>query len=201
LTDYAMPPGETGASMLRRAESGGHLRDVAAIMYTSAESPERLPDVRLVPKGSDLSVLLRAMDDALSRVREEDMRRTRESLEQRTSRASALGTPVARVELVLYVSASSPLSHRALQQLKNLLSEYDESSIDAVVRDLAHDPAAADADGVAFTPTLVVRRPGPPEWFLGDLREPDVLRDRFAAAGVKRRVLSVESEGGARGGP
>jgi len=91
----------------------------------------------------------------------------------------------ARVELVLYVSAASPASVRAVANVRRLLRQYPSGQIDFTVCDLAQDPASAEADGIAFTPTLCKRQPEPPMWILGDLSHPEPLVELLEFYGVE----------------
>lgn len=75
----------------------------------------------------------------------------------------------APLELILYVSGSSPSSIRALSNLRRLLREYRQGQVSLAIRDLAVDPAAGARDQIAFTPTLFKKAPGPPMRILGDL--------------------------------
>src|SRR5690606_23252575 len=99
---------------------------------------------------------------------------------------NAPGPP--RIELVLYVSSSSPASARARRNLERALAGYDAAKVSLVVVDLSRPGAeSAPDDRVAFTPTLVKRVPPPRTWLLGDLRDLRVLRQLLEDAGVARK--------------
>jgi KaiB-like protein len=80
------------------------------------------------------------------------------------------------VELVLYVSPSSPACARAQRNIHELIARLGVSNVDLDVRDVSEDAERAEADRILFTPTLVVRRPLL-TWIVGDLTNgEDVLR-------------------------
>jgi circadian clock protein KaiB len=84
----------------------------------------------------------------------------------------------------LYVSAASPASIQAKRNLQRVLKEFAPSQVKLTVCDLVRHPLDADADRVAFTPTLVKRAPEPKMWILGNLRDSEVLSDLLLACGV-----------------
>lgn len=90
-----------------------------------------------------------------------------------------------RVELVLYISAASPASVRAVVNAKRLLREYKAADVDLTICDLTKDPSAGDRDQIAFTPTLCKRAPEPPLWILGDLAQPGPLIELLEFYGVQ----------------
>jgi KaiB domain len=91
------------------------------------------------------------------------------------------------IELILYVSALSPSSVRAVANAKRILGQYKSSQVALTVCDLAQDASAAERDQIAFTPTLCKRRPEPPVWILGDLTHPEPLLELLAFYGVETR--------------
>jgi circadian clock protein KaiB len=91
----------------------------------------------------------------------------------------------ARIELVLYISAASPSSVRAVANLQRLLRRYRSGQVSLSVRDLTEDPSCGDADQIAFTPTLYKREPAPPMWILGDLSRPEPLLELLSFHGVE----------------
>lgn len=91
---------------------------------------------------------------------------------------------VHRVELVLYVSTSSAASIQARRNLDRVLEAFDPRQVKCSVCDLGRDPMAGVADSVAFTPTLVKRYPEPKMWFVGNLREPEIVADLLRVCGV-----------------
>jgi circadian clock protein KaiB len=91
-----------------------------------------------------------------------------------------------RVELVLYVSAVSPASARALANARRILERYRARDFVFSVCDLAGDPVAAERDQIAFTPTLCKHSPEPPLWIVGDLSHPEPLIELLDYYGVHR---------------
>ena len=65
------------------------------------------------------------------------------------------------VELILYVSAHSPHSVAAIENIRNVIKRLRPSRVRLTIHDLSKDPSQGDADGVTFTPTLVKRSAGP----------------------------------------
>jgi KaiB domain len=89
-----------------------------------------------------------------------------------------------RVELVLYVSAVSPASVRAVVNAKRILREYKGADVVLTICDLTKDPLAGEHDQIAFTPTLCKRTPEPPMWIVGDLAQPAPLIELLEFYGV-----------------
>jgi circadian clock protein KaiB len=89
------------------------------------------------------------------------------------------------IEFVLYVSAASPSSVRAVANLRRILRQYRSRDVKVTVCDLTRDPGQADRDQIAFTPTLYKRRPEPPMWILGDLSQPAPLVELLEYYGVQ----------------
>jgi circadian clock protein KaiB len=89
-----------------------------------------------------------------------------------------------RIELVLYVSAASPSSVRAVANLKRILRRYPARRVAVSVCNLSEDPALGERDRIAFTPTLCKRAPEPPMWIIGDLSHPEPLVELLEFCGV-----------------
>jgi KaiB-like protein len=89
------------------------------------------------------------------------------------------------IELVLYVSPSSPASARAVANLRRIVRQYKKRQIVVTVCDLSSDPTGGERDQIAFTPTLCKRRPEPPAWILGDLSRAEPLIELLEFCGVK----------------
>jgi CheY-like chemotaxis protein len=87
------------------------------------------------------------------------------------------------VELILYVSAYSPKSSAAINNIKSVLSRVRSSRVRLTICDLSRNPNAGDADAVAITPTLVKRPPGPRTFILGHITNPDLLVELIQACG------------------
>jgi hypothetical protein len=97
-------------------------------------------------------------------------------------------TPVQpRVDLILYVSAASEKSQRALRAVKEVLRDYQAEQVRFSTCDLSIHPQEGENDSVLFTPTLVTQGPGPKTAIIGNLEDKDILRDLLDAKGVDRR--------------
>jgi hypothetical protein len=95
-------------------------------------------------------------------------------------------TPQApKIELVLYISASSPSSARAVANLRRILRRYKRGRVAVAVRDLYAEPWSGERDQITFTPTLCKRAPEPPLWILGDLSRPEPLVELLEFYGVE----------------
>ena len=92
-----------------------------------------------------------------------------------------------KVELVLYTSAESEKSRRAVRTVNEVLKRYDASQIRFSTCDLSQRPTDAEVDAVVFTPTLVKQSPGPRTSIIGNLEREDVLCELLDASGVDRR--------------
>jgi hypothetical protein len=92
-----------------------------------------------------------------------------------------------KIDLVLYISASSEKSLKAARAIDEVLKQYDTSQVNFAIRDLSNAPTAADEDSVVFTPTLVKRGPGPRTWIVGNLEHPELLMDLLEVSGVERK--------------
>jgi two-component system response regulator GlrR len=166
LTDYAMPGG-TGTWMLREADRLGLMDGAAAMIVTAHPDVRELANITVIHKPLDL-------DDFLDQVRS--------VLPPWRSSSNTVDSEV--IELVLYISSTSPASTRARQNLAELLSRFEQGRIRYTIVDLATDPMAGDADRIAFTPTLVKRSPGPRTWILGNLQNVSILADILQASGI-----------------
>lgn len=156
LADYDLP-GKTGAALVREATAEGLLGDTRVVIVTAHPDPRGLEDIEVVRKPLDLATFLAQMrsvrDTAIARMAE--------------SRPA--------VELVLYVSAHSLASARALAVLRSAVRERGRA-VKLTVCDLAARPEAAEDDNVVFTPTLVKRHPAPRTWILGDLSRAEAVQ-------------------------
>lgn len=131
-----------------------------------------------------------AVLDYLAHLAGEGRRQTASSLGRRSRPASAddRKTPAApRVDLILYVSAASEKSRRALRAVREVLKDYNTEQVRLSTCDLSVTPQDAEADSVLFTPTLVTQGPGPRTAIIGNLEDRDILRDLLEANGVDRR--------------
>lgn len=74
-----------------------------------------------------------------------------------------------RGELRLYVTGSTLLSIRAMENIERLLAEELSGSYSYEVIDVLERPDLAEEDGIFATPALVRRSPGPVRKLVGDL--------------------------------
>lgn len=107
---------------------------------------------------------------------------------RRRGRAGSGGTrpPAAapRIELVLYVSASSSHTAAATRNCEALLSRFDRQSVALEICDVSLHPERAEIDGICFTPVLMKRTPLPRAYVVGDLSNTAALVDLLASCGV-----------------
>lgn len=111
--------------------------------------------------------------------------RERRTQKQRSDDRQAQNEP--KVELVLYTSAESEKSQRAVRAVKEVLKRYDISQVRFSMCDLSQRPQDGEIDDVVFTPTLVKQSPGPRTSIIGNLEREDVLCELLDASGVDRR--------------
>lgn len=175
VSDYAMPGG-TGSWMLQEAEAKGLLARTAALIVTAHPDARDLVNRDVIAKPIDLDHFLEQVRQVLASARPSEGAVDGDG--ESPPRHSH------RVELVLYVSPSSPACAQARRNLESVLAAFDPAQIKYSVCDLVRDPMAGEPDGVAFTPTLVKRYPSPRTWVLGNLRETEVVGDLLRACGV-----------------
>ena len=92
-----------------------------------------------------------------------------------------------KIEIVLYVSAASEKSQKALRAIQSVLENYVAAQVKFSTCDLAMRPEDGEADSVVFTPTLVKQGPGPRTSIIGNLDQEGILKDLLDASGVDRR--------------
>lgn len=91
-----------------------------------------------------------------------------------SSRAPTGGGPGAQpapVRLRLYVRAASPISARAVANLRRFLDAYLAGSHALEILDLATHAAQARDDQIIASPTLLVLSDNPPRRLIGDLSD------------------------------
>jgi len=191
IIDLRLPDG-SGLELLRDATDEGLLTDSAAIILTGHDFDEP-NDIRVYHKPLELDPFLDKMSDLIAV--------TKRRREARRQHSTACGAPLRslafdnnkpwkkgiRLELVLYTSAASEKSQRALRTVQRVMDRYNAAQVSFTIRDLSDRPASGDEDAVIFTPTLVKRGPGPRTWIVGNLDEDDLLVDLFDLSGVERR--------------
>ena len=178
LSDYAMP-GATGAWMLGEATRLGLLRGIPAVIVTAHPHVRDLEGIPVISKPLELDRFLQQVRSILD---------AGHYSPEGASMSPEIETACPhRVELVLYISSSSPASIQARRNLERLLAHFDAGQVKCTVHDLLNEPLAGEEDRIAFTPTLVKRFPEPRVWVLGDLREPSILSDMLRVCGVDAR--------------
>ena len=179
LSDYAMPGG-TGTWMLHQASEQGLMNGTVALIVTAHPDVRDLENVEVISKPLDLDNFLEQVRNILA-----------SSAEPKPSHGETPHPGVRShrhlVELVLYVSSTSPSSAQARSNLERLLEQFDPSQVRYTICDLVREPLAGVADRIAFTPTLVKRYPEPRMWVLGNLREPQIIADLLHVSGVERK--------------
>jgi hypothetical protein len=94
------------------------------------------------------------------------------------SQAEGMPTePAPRVGLMLYMSAASPHSQRAVDVLRSVIDNCEPGLVKLTIIDLAAHPHAGAEDRIAYTPTLVKVFPGPKAWVVGNLENPQLVLD------------------------
>ena len=167
VTDFNMT-GETGAWLLEKAASRGHLESTAAIVLTSERRPPGVDGYVVLRKPVDFGVLLASIGEAVGQiVPAEPVRRPAAARK-------------ADLELVLYVTSTSQESHKAIRNLHRALKPFDEDRIRLTIVDVANGGDDAwyqrlEDDRVIVTPTLVKKIPGPKTWIVGTLAPIDAV--------------------------
>ena len=175
LTDYCLPH-RTGGWLLNQARGEGLLDATPALVVTAHPNPPDLGGFEVVRKPFDLDHLVTHVRQRLEgvegrRVNVSGARRSSSGRPGDDGRADCPGP----VELILYVSAESPRSANAINNIRSVLSRYRSDKVSLTICDLAKNPALGAEDSIAFTPTLVKRSPGPRTFILGHMSNPDVL--------------------------
>lgn len=174
LTDYAMP-GNTGTWMLQEAVKAGRLGGTPALVVTAhPELVQAAAEYTVVGKPVDLDSFLQQVSRILHMPEKGDAGRPAHP-------------ETAKLELVLYVSASSPSSMIAQSNMERVLAGFRREEIVYSTCDLQVNPESAERDRVVFTPTLVKRWPEPRLWIIGDLQDGEIVTDLLRSAAVSPR--------------
>lgn len=173
VTDYNLIE-ETGAWLLTKASSKGLLARTAAIVLTSERHPAGVEGYTLLQKPVDYNVLIAAISDAVGQIIPSEPIVNR-GVQERVE-----------LELVLYVTAASQESHKAIRNLHRALKPFDKSRFRLTVIDVANGGdeewyQSLEADRVVVTPTLVKRKPGPKTWIVGTLAPTDAVEQMLAS--------------------
>jgi len=190
ITDYALP-GQTGGWMLEEGNRRKLLLDTIAVMVTAYRDIPQPDGVRVFYKPLDLDQFLDHVGQMLLPARSRELQRKVEGLQE--IMGSGRERDNARIELVLYVSGSSPSSLKAMRNLDGVLRRFDLNSIQLSICDLSRGyPPSAEEDRIAFTPTLVKRGPAPRAWVIGNLENRDLVADLLYDAGVEPKEIQEQ---------
>ena len=181
LTDYALP-NRNGAWLLEQARGEGLIDATPVLVVTAHPNPPDVDGYEVICKPFDLDDLVARIKMRLEGVRRQDLA-TRNAGGSRRPGDNDGGDCPDPIELILYVSPHSPKSAAAVSNIKRVLARFRSSRVKLTILDLAEHPLAGSADGVAFTPTLVKRSPGPRTFILGHITNPDVLVELLQACG------------------
>jgi circadian clock protein KaiB len=78
-----------------------------------------------------------------------------------------------RYVLRLYVTGSTPRSHRAIQTIRSLCEEHLAGRYDLEVIDIYQQPVLARGEQIIAAPTLIKKLPAPLRKVVGDLSNVD----------------------------
>jgi hypothetical protein len=85
------------------------------------------------------------------------------------------------IELILYVSAESPRSTIAIEQIKAMLNRQKSRRVKLTIYDLAKDPNENDEE-IVLTPAAG-HQSGPRTFILGHITNPDLLLEMLEDCG------------------
>lgn len=74
-------------------------------------------------------------------------------------------------QFTLFVAGESPRSTRALENLRGLAERDLANDFELDIVDVVQDPAAAEAQQIMATPTVIKRAPAPERRVTGDLSD------------------------------
>jgi CheY-like chemotaxis protein len=176
LTDYALP-NRTGGWLLQQAQQEGLLDATPALVVTAHPNPSDVDGFDVFPKPFDLDHLIAHVRQRLDGSGPKRARSQREAAPGSSHHNGNGQDDGCRepIELILYVSADSPRSANAINNIKRVLSRYRSGKVTLTICDLAKNPMMGQADSIAFTPTLVKRSPGPRTYILGHITNPELL--------------------------
>lgn len=188
LTDYALP-NRTGGWLLQQASEEGLLDATPALVVTAYPNPPDVKGFEIIQKPFDLDDLVRHVQRHLAGggpVRPRAGSRRADGSGRGTSGEGPSGNGDNNddnpdcpdpIELILYVSAHSPRSAAAVENIRRALKGYKSRRVTLTVYDLSQEPNKGAGDGVAFTPTPVKKSPSPRTFILGHISSQQLLLD------------------------
>jgi DNA-binding response OmpR family regulator len=178
LTDYALPH-RSGLWLLENADAEGLINGTPVMIVTAHPHVDSMNAYEVIHKPFDLDELI---ERVRYRVEGEGPRRRRAPTVPSNGGSNSQdgGECPEPVELILYVSSQSARSFAAVRNIRNVLKRFKSSRVKLTVCDLANNPNGGEADSIAFTPTLVRRRPGPRTFILGHVSNPELLLELLA---------------------
>lgn len=182
LTDY-MLPNRSGGWLIEQASTEGLLDATPALLVTAHPNPENFEGIEVIPKPFDLEQLVDRIRRKLEGNGSPKARGISKPRAPRLASRNEDGDCREPIELILYVSPQSPRSAAALQNIRKVLSRYKSSKVRLTVLDLSKEPSKGAVDGIAFTPTLVKKSPGPRTFILGHLTNPELLIEILDSCG------------------
>jgi len=176
LTDYCLPH-RTGGWLLKQASAEGLVDSTPALVVTAHPSPVDTEGFEVICKPFDLDELVERVRRRLTGERPPRQKSNGNKAAPRAGHDGDGGEPDCPdpIELILYVSSHSPRSAEAIANIEAALSRFDSSRVSLTICDLSQTPDGGNADGIAFTPALVKRAPGPRTFILGHLTNPELL--------------------------
>ena len=189
LTDYMLPR-RTGGWLLRQALEEGLLDDTSVLVLTAHPNPPDVDGFEVVQKPFDLEDLVTKVRQRLGESEWRPRRSALSSPPPRPGHGNGHGDPPGHgfdcpdpVELILYVSAHSPRTASAIQNIKSAVARFAPDRVKLTICDLSKDPAGGANDSIAFTPTLVKRSPGPRTFILGHITNPEIVAALLESCG------------------
>jgi circadian clock protein KaiB len=98
----------------------------------------------------------------------------------------------APVLLSLYIAGMTPMSARAVVNVRKLCDEHLAGRYELRVIDLLNDPSQAQQAQIVALPTLVKQLPGPVRKFIGDLSDPTRVLQSLGLAAAPREAHGGE---------
>lgn len=101
-----------------------------------------------------------------------------------------------RLVLRLYIAGYTPISERAIRNIRGICEHDLEGRYELRIIDLDRNPEAGDRNRVVVTPTLIKRLPPPLRRVIGDLSDRDSVIAELDIVGEARAGAALESGDG-----